>query len=385
MRSWTICFAAIVLLLFTGEFKVLLAADAAAPAALVFSEMTIDTPPGAEGSWIEFYNPGNSDFAAKDVTLIYNKQSVFTFPDMAVPAKALILVRFTSDPIVPLMLRSKTLSADNVAVLTVPPKFAWEKFKAPENRKPGYCALFRSREPAEETIMDYVSWGDYMRNKRADKEHNLWAAKAHIWLKEAQVVVSSASDALMPGESSLVVAGVLVRSDFTGHIPLHHIDNWLLCPESDSTPGAGNTWPPPYVSSPKRGEGISKDEGVTLSWDSRTPQPPVPLPPNLRPAHVQIATDPHFRTVVLDDHFQNPTTLNANALKPGRYYARMKVEFGSFNTDWSPPVFFKYHLPPAPETPAKALEAAPKDKAGAPAPQAPKPPEEKPKNKAGSP
>jgi len=143
---------------------------------LIFSELTIDTPPGAEGSWIEFYNPGDGDFAAKDVTLIYNKQSVFTFPDMAVPAKALVLVRFTSDPTVPRMFRYKTLSADNVAALTVPPKFAWKKFEAPEDRKPGYCALFRSREPAEETIMDYVSWGDYMRNQRADKEHNLWAA-----------------------------------------------------------------------------------------------------------------------------------------------------------------------------------------------------------------
>lgn len=83
---------------------------------------------------------------------------------------------------------------------------------------------------------------------------------------------------------------------------------------------------------------------------------------------MQIATDPHFRTVVLDDHFQNPTTLNANALKPGRYYVRMKVEFGSFNTDWSPPVFFKYHLPPEPQPTAKASEAALKSKAGALAP-----------------
>jgi hypothetical protein len=32
-----------------------------------------------EGSWIEFYNPGDQDFAAKDVTRVCNKGAVFTY------------------------------------------------------------------------------------------------------------------------------------------------------------------------------------------------------------------------------------------------------------------------------------------------------------------
>ena len=55
MRSWTICFAAVVSLLFTGEFKMLLAAEASEPLVLTVTTVALD-------------GKARNEFAAKELS-----------------------------------------------------------------------------------------------------------------------------------------------------------------------------------------------------------------------------------------------------------------------------------------------------------------------------
>jgi hypothetical protein len=69
---------------------------------------------------------------------------------------------------------------------------------------------------------------------------------------------------------------------------------------------------------------------------------PKPSKAEALPFRVQIARDPHFREIVHDARFAGLGSIKEGRLKPGRYYARVRMDIGHVSTNWSEPIFFRY-------------------------------------------
>ncbi|MGB2754010.1 MAG: lamin tail domain-containing protein [Phycisphaerae bacterium] len=313
--------------------------EAAPPAGLLISEFTLDNLPGSEESWIEFYNPGDAPFEAGGVTLVCNGQAVFTFPPMKIPAYALVLVRFTKQlpdqPPSP----ASGFRYDNAVTLPAPP--AWPRrqaVKQAEERQPGYCALFAAREPAEAGIMDFVCWGSREHKPDGvDPTYREWAEKRGRWRPRGSLI--DVGIVLVIGGRYPRLNGALARMDFAKSA--FHRDVWISVSEEKSSPGFGNRWPPLILVGPPHGCEIQKGDPLGFGWGfdlyCRFDGPVWP-----ETARLQVARDPHFQVLVFDKHISSEG--EETPLPPGRYYARARCEGGAITTEWTEPVFFRYHV-----------------------------------------
>jgi|WetSurMetagenome_2_1015567.scaffolds.fasta_scaffold75834_1 hypothetical protein len=307
------------------------------PQGLMISELTVDNPPGAPGSWVELYNPTNTSIAAKETTVVCNGTPVFSMPELAIPPKAIVLVRFGQVP-EKAPKPEAALRDKNVATIVVAPVFPAGKVKSPADRKPGYCALFRSKDLSAAAMLDFLCWGDADKQEGIDASHRKWAEERNLWSPKGYVIPTG----IVPRTGVLIppVPAVFGRILFLKGTEGSW--SWLVYGEDFATPGAGNQILPPNLCWPTDGDIIEWGQPFAVSWAC---QGIGSVKADVLPARLQVALDPHFETVLIDRKIPSDTVpLKGIDLDPGRYYARVKVETGSTNTAWSNTVFFRYHL-----------------------------------------
>jgi len=308
---------------------------------IVLSEMTVDVPPGTEGSWVELYNRSSRKVPMEGLTLVCNGRRVFSFPkDLMLPPKGLVVVNFTrggTTHAVDDSLRRR----NSMTIQTAP--LSREK-EGPPERKPGYVALFAGKQLKKNDLLAYLRWGQSSTDK-PHGEHFKWAVNRELWLENTALYVGLSSG---PGKrifQSPVIATRLMFSAVRNPAAV-----WYVKSEELATPGRGNPVPSPKLMSPAQGRTIMKEDQLTLSWWKPSVIDKIPehykekagkqRKPSTR---IQIASDPHFRHVCYDEHVPSGTVLDEDVLEPGRYFARIKQEFGPVSTDWSRTSFFKYH------------------------------------------
>jgi len=319
---------------------------------LVLSELTVDTPPGTEDSWVELHNRGDETVSAGGTTIVCNGRAVFTFPrDVRLPALSFALVRFsrgekTSQD------REEGVSSPGCATFLAP---CTDEVVVPgegqRNKSPGYCALFRSRELNKTGLVDYVRWGRSSL-RVVSETHRAWADELGLWPTDRDegiyTGVYSGAGPLPPLEP-VIVQRLVFSTDFDGP------DGWCSGSLRTASPGRGNPWPCPEQIFPRWGGSMIDEESeynIGLVWSGpcslssravrhRLGLPEGPLPDDLLMGRLQEATDPNFEEIVFDDripigfHFEG-------RIKHGRYFGRLRWEVEQVSSDWSDTMYFSY-------------------------------------------
>lgn len=319
---------------------------------LVFSEMTIDSPPGDDNSWIELYNKSDVRIKLDGYTIVCNNQKVFTFPSnnyYAYP-KAIIIINFSN--------LVKTIHIDQYEkekitvpicsnqVKTDPSKILRKSgiakiCKIIKQRSPGYCALFKSQKLNKANMIDYIQWGrdNYLClfPYKISKTHYTWAKELGIW--ESFDGIAIGIDPFAGDVCCTIDYIALQRKLFT--VSENKKRTWRIETLKESTPGKGNLWFPPnslfLVSTDYR-------LGANLkinAWEYNDFR----LRIKTRKIRLQVAKDPHFEGIIYDKLIAPKATIKDYDFKIGIYFARIRIESDNIFTNWSKPSSFSYEKP----------------------------------------
>jgi hypothetical protein len=349
-------------------------ADDSSLRSVVFSELTIDAPPGTDGSWVELYNRGNTPVDLEGVQVIANGTSVVTFPAATVLGPdVLLLVRFSGD-----CAALQRAEEPNWRPVTCVPFEAPAVARTQQQvtaRKPGFCALVGSREDDEMELRDYVRWGvqSYL------PEDDFWVPKArelgiatrgrefpedrpglspeqreffHQANVRTEAVYVGTNLRLPGGWAPRAGQAAIVRWAFAGtNDRLGSFFPWGVIGLGDTTPGRGNSrlpGPITLVPNPSLTAVVSVKVYLRRLWADLRERKDLGSSSSVR---VQVATDQHFLSAAIDRSFPQPPTLALQSeLPPGRYYIRAMWQVGARSSDWSEAlcVTVKEPKPPAP-------------------------------------
>lgn len=96
----------------------------------------------------------------------------------------------------------------------------------------------------------------------------------------------------------------------TAPSPIVHRENSSLFPPKKADPSKSTPPATPKLVAPKFQEELAAGD-VTLKWEDV---------PTASVYHVQVATDPNFKWLKIDDHSVRATTLDVKGLEKGRLY-----------------------------------------------------------------
>ena len=336
---------------------------------VVFSEMTIDTPPGDAGSWVELYNRGEKAVKLGGYIIVCNNQIVLTFPEnkyFVLNPRRLTVVRFdknakeiTGDPIN----SSDIIVPAYSAIVKADPDIAHRKgiFVRHKNqyilqRSPGYCALFKDGGVSKENLIDYVFWGEgemakYYKNILGE-EHNIWAKEKGIWNGFGGVVIGIDPSDAGPCYSHAYMA--IQRKIFTKKTEL--CDTWQDEPLKDASPGEGNIFLPLstdfiFGSCLTLGEKL-KIDAFGYGYDPRLYEFLKANGSNDEEKikiRLQIAKDPHFEEIIYNKLIPPEKEIDDYDFTLGTYYARVRIDMDKVCTDWSKALSFTYDKKETPE------------------------------------
>lgn len=331
----------------------LLATENSHQSPLVFSEMTVDIPPGDDGSWIELYNRSDKAVKADGYTIFCNDKEVFSFPakNLVVQPKGLVVIRFDKniknseiDPFDLRVIKAKTFPEK----VKIDPKKIKRKGKIGKihpiikQRSPGYCALFKNKEAIKENFIDYVVWGrpKYVKmflGEEISKEYSDWANQKEIWNGYGGIPVGI--DPLV-GDSFYPEKSAIQRKLFLDQSKQR--DCWTTEPLNETTPGKGNLWP--TLSLPSFGAELYLGDKLKISvfdygYDDRLFY--IVKRDKIK-VRLQIARDPHFEEIIYNKLIPPKTIINDYDFKAGTYFARVRIDMDEVTTDWSPVTSFKY-------------------------------------------
>ena len=328
-------------------------ADVPATRTVVFSEMTVDAVPGNDQSWVELYNSSSATVTLAGHTVVCNDRVLITFPaGWVMPGKALLLLRFAAGtpagpgkaaPTLDGWLSRVAPIGLTVQLPAVGPGDATPSTRP--SRQRGYAVLLASPELPTAQVLDYVYWGeappfDYQTpfSARAVQEHlwgkteagppdtGYWPVRVGMLYPDGEIMYWG------PEKDAVIARLVFSPEDLALGI------GWQVMRGEDSTPGCGNTvWPPPQLRGLARcytGEGLN----LSLYRDDCEWRPPGGFR-----IHLQIAVDPHFRDLIVDEtsgsagvhHYDE-----AKFLKDVCYYARVRGVGTTIVTGWSSAIWF---------------------------------------------
>lgn len=315
---------------------------------LVFSEMTIDAPPGDDGSWIELYNRSEKVIKIDGYTIVCNNKKVFAFPakNLTIGAKEILLIRFNKKN------KDLNLSQYNLKLAHAPvyheivktdvskikKKGAWAK-RVPvvKERSPGYCALFATPELSKNNIVDYVSWGrsKFIQKYSTPKSINFlnWAIEKK--LQKSKNGIQIGIDPL-PGDP-LFAENISINRKLFAHVnkPL-----WSANEVSYATPGKGNYWNQTLLLWLNGGiRSFGEKLKVSTFYDKRINKI---IEFKKLKTRLQIAKDPHFEEIIYNKLIPPKTTIDDYDFKAGTYFARVRIDTDKVNTNWSPAATFQY-------------------------------------------
>ncbi|MBN1225323.1 MAG: lamin tail domain-containing protein [Candidatus Aminicenantes bacterium] len=317
---------------------------------IVFSEMTIDSPPGDDGSWVELYNRSDKEIRLVGYTIVCNDKLVFSFSndDLIINPKELVLVSFIKNENKVSAIRDIFLIHIKAPVypetvktspILIPKKSGMaERCPFIKQRSPGYCALFKDTDLVKHNLVDYVFWGrsDFAKNYDSlSKKYNQWAKDISLWPGFGGIAIGIdpfPGDAAYPGTNI-----VLQRKLFT---QLDRIECWEVKMLAESTPGNGNLWMRPYPLSSHEFFVGNKFKISGLNYfDHRFFHFMKGEDIRIR---LQIAKDPHFEEIIYNKLIPPTTTIEDYEFKLGTYFARVRIDTDKVSTDWSPVSSFRY-------------------------------------------
>jgi len=264
--------------------------------------------------WIELYNYGDRPVEIGGWCLVDKDDHVYVIPVAIkpVPPGACVLIRFTG----PSCTADDRLdsSKENCAVVHCREAWASKAFKGRQNE----CALYRSVERKREDLVDYVRWGsgyrqptvhlDRAQERGAWHRRDLWGI--HVGDEDDPRRREDPRPGLYPG-------GTLARVHF-----LLGGRAWYIATSADASPGRANEFPPPGLPwiPPKLYYESAAKEGMNFHWDWIFPHS---ARGTWHRGHIQVATDPGFRNLVVDDDGSR----RPYRLELGTYYARVRVYY----------------------------------------------------------
>ena len=319
---------------------------------IVFSEMTVDSPPGDDGSWVELYNRSNSNVKLDGYTIVCNAQNIFTFPALNIIAKPkeIILIRFEKN-VEELKLNRHDLSSIKTGISSRKVKYdphniirkglIGQQHPIVKQRSPGYCALFSSTNIISENLIDYVSWGRSKFLKGVvDTDVNRWAISNELWRSGDGISVGI--DPLF-GESFFPEYIAIQR--LGGFIPCHDSTKyWRAVFLTAATPGKGNFWPPLTAPFLVDGSLLHIEDRLRVSVFSYGYYEPFFhfMKGEDIKIRLQIAKDPHFEEIIYNKLIPPTATIEDYDFKVGTYFARVRIDTDKVSTDWSPVSSFRY-------------------------------------------
>ena len=336
---------------------------------VVFSEMTIDSPPGDDGSWVELYNRSEKPVKLGGYTIVCNNKNVLTFPEsqyLILNPKRLAIVRFdknakeiTGDPVN----SSEIITPPYSAIVKMDPKIAPKKntYARHNNpyilqRSPGYCAIFKKGGINKENLIDYVFWGEGecvdSYKSVLNGEHSLWAKEKRFWNESGGIEIGLDPN---PTEVSYSYAYMAIqRKLFSKDTELN--DAWLDESLSDATPGEGNLWSPlsPIFTSSSHlylGEKLKVD-AFGYAYDRHLYEFLKANDSNGKEKieiRLQIAKDPHFEEIIYNKLIPPEKEIDDYDFTLGTYYARVRIDMDKVCTDWSKALRFTYKEKETPE------------------------------------
>ncbi len=303
-------------------------------------------PSGEEPpTWVELFNFGEEAVDMRGWCLADSTGIRYLLPEdlPPVPAQGLILVTFQGPA--SREQDDKDFEGDNLAHVYAREEGAFHAFRGPV----GECALYASQQGREEDLVDYVCWG-------ASRDTAIAQQISRTGLSVMRWPVFPVDPE--PGEIVYPDGGSIGRPIFrkpvfdreTGKVTVDPSGDWdIYFPEAIS-PGKRNTWPSllPHYPWPGATASFQEDEGAKFVW--RWPASLSLLPPEAKQNwrdHIQVATDPEFKNLVVDAYRTEPWGFRpAVPPDPGKYYWRVRSETDTDVTPWSPIIQFTV-VPPA--------------------------------------
>jgi hypothetical protein len=346
------------------------AGESGAPARpVVFSELTVDSPPGVSGSWVELYNRGTSAVDLGGVQIVTNGKEVTTLPpETRVEKDGLLLVRFSSETAV-LEREPSERGRRNPCITFRAP--AWPKDEVvgrppPESfrskfvpwRRAGFCVLVRLTSAGEVLLLDYVRWGSPPLPEDA-----VWIARAKASGMDLDRALPPlpGNGARFPGIEELEAirkahqfATVYTGMEATDPSPPFPVDKaaivrWAFEPETDrlfsawgavslreASPGTENSRLPAPVG---LWVALLPDGMLRFNW--------VLMPPwdQLRERYarkdadvvrLQVSVGRGFISPIVDRWCTEPMAALGALPPPGLYYVRAMWQCGTRTSAWSP-------------------------------------------------
>jgi hypothetical protein len=367
--------AAVVLAVLAARLALAHAGESGAPARpVVFSELTVDSPPGVNGSWVELYNRGPSAVDLGGVQIVTNGKEVTTLPaETRVEKDGLLLVRFSSETAALerepwergrrnpcITFRAPAWSKDEV-IGRPPPESS--SSKTLPWRRAGFCALVRLASADEVLLLDYVRWGSPPL-----PEDTVWIARARASGMDLDWALPPlpGKGVPLPGLQKLEAirqahqfASVYTGMESTEGSPPFPIDEaaivrWAFEPETDrlfsawgavalreASPGTENSRLPAPVG---LWVALTPDRMLRFNWL-------LPLPwDHLRERYarkdadvvrLQVSVEPGFVVPIVDKWCTEPMAALGPVPPPGRYYVRAMWQCGARTSAWSPEVRFE--------------------------------------------
>jgi hypothetical protein len=318
---------------------------AAEDKSLILSEITIDCPPGTDGSYVEIYNRSDSVVALAGLQVLCNDFVVATTPEMAsLLPKCFVLLQYTRHPYHMKAFRAHKYPSAQICV-DLEPVAGPVTSEATGERRPGYVALLGPGSPVVAPVLDYVAWGlsAWTHLHASIRERS---RKSGVLPSDPDGPGSThvAMDAVGGSVRNLSVQAIAQRLCFS----LSEQDErfWSPSQREYGTPGHGNRLQPPLLGY----LGFASIPGPLK------PAISLPLLPNSfrtplmrregnyrRFYRAQVAAEPHFEDVLIDVPLPaRDASIPLDTLKPGSYFVRVRIDCNGLPTDWSIEQRFTY-------------------------------------------
>lgn len=182
-------------------------------------------------------------------------------------------------------------------------------------------ALYDDSTHSAETIRDFAAWGA----EPGDQDDN--AVAADLWSTGYYLEFAASAGFVAERDAELQ----LFPDESLGRHPTD-TTTWVVFRENELTPGNENPVPQPSFYAPPEGSAVDAND-VTIAWD---------VIPNATSYRFQLAETSNFTSPLVDTNTQYPDYHHAEALSPGTYYWRVRVNDTSGEASpWTAPTAFQ--------------------------------------------
>ncbi len=289
---------------------------------LVINEVVFHPAAPAQPVQVELLNRASKSIDVSGYCLLDQDRNAYVLPPLPLmPPAAFVVVQFW--PSLGRQERNVLTFAKGVVWLQCRAEWAGKAFRGNENE----CALYSRAGQDAGDMQDFVRWGRRPRSNPAPAsvaqaqaiERGLWAAGQALYVADPA-----------PGDEAPVQPGgsIAWRRLAAGRFAR---PEWFIYAPRDVSIGSPNPYPIPVPFHPWPNAGFSLEGEMKFLWRDVSNE--------YEGFRVQVARDDAFKDTVLDKC--TTEAVPALALKPGKYYWRVRHESGKDTGEWCSSVVFE--------------------------------------------